>query len=286
MAGKKLKVFSADDAGDAYTPTVKTLKGGNAKADAPPEKKPEKMKREKKAEKPAKREAKKPGVQTGKAKPKKAVTKKSPEEKAAVPKFEKPAVPKSEKAPAAKPAMKPSARGEKSPDPSKLKDVARDLIQAKEEPEQADNVIQLVGFNLGNEEFCISIQKVREINRMTDITRVPKTPPFVLGVINLRGKVIPVVNMRARFAFSEQSAGKDSRIIVLELHDRIIGMLVDSVTEVIRLPAGSVEPPPNVASAVETDYIIGVGKLEQRLLILLDIDKVFNTVQIESYVDA
>ncbi|HBG46135.1 MAG TPA: chemotaxis protein CheW [Deltaproteobacteria bacterium] len=135
-------------------------------------------------------------------------------------------------------------------------------------------VLQLVTFRLGNEEFSLDILRVQEIIRHMEITRVPKAPDFVEGVINLRGKVIPVLELRKRFGLGSNERTNETRIIVVEVDDKTVGLKVDAVSEVLRLPADRVEPPPAIATGVDSDYIKGVGKLDGRLLILLDVEKV------------
>lgn len=139
-----------------------------------------------------------------------------------------------------------------------------------------DELLQLVSFKIGDEEFGVDILKVQEINRMLDITRVPNAPPYVVGVINLRGKVIPVVELRQRFGMDSKVHDKNTRIIVMELSGKIIGFVVDAVSEVLRIPRSVTEPPPSIAASGNADYITAVGKLEDRLLTLLDLDKVLN----------
>jgi purine-binding chemotaxis protein CheW len=117
---------------------------------------------------------------------------------------------------------------------------------------------------------------VQEIIRMMDITKVPRAPDFVEGVINLRGKVIPIIDLRKRFGLSTRDHDKHTRIIVIEINNMIVGFVVDSVSEVLRIPASTVEPPPPVVSGLESEYISGVGKLEDRLLILLDLNKLLS----------
>ncbi len=136
------------------------------------------------------------------------------------------------------------------------------------------DVLQLVTFRLGNEEFSVDILKVQEIIRLMELTRVPKAPEFIEGVINLRGKVIPVMDLRKRFSMPEAEDTSEARIIVVELESTTVGFRVDGVSEVLRLPADTVEPPPTMVSGVETEYIKGVGKLDDRLIILLDVEKV------------
>ena len=133
--------------------------------------------------------------------------------------------------------------------------------------------LQLVSFTLGDEEYAVDILKVREIIRVPNITRVPHAPSFVEGVINLRGKVIPVIDLRKRFGLETGSHTKGTRIVVLEL-ERLIGMIVDGVSQVLRLSADNVEPPPPIVSGISAEYLKGVGKIDERLLILLDVEKI------------
>jgi len=133
-------------------------------------------------------------------------------------------------------------------------------------------VLQLVSFNIGNEEYAVDILKVQEINRMVEITSIPNAPYYVEGVINLRGKVIPVVNLRKKFGFGSKEMDAHSRIIVVDV-GKTIGLVVDSVSEVLRLSSDTVEPSPLMTAENGSEYIKGVGKLSDRLLILLDIEK-------------
>ncbi|MBG0776442.1 MAG: chemotaxis protein CheW [Desulfovibrionaceae bacterium] len=135
---------------------------------------------------------------------------------------------------------------------------------------------QLVTFSIGDEEFGVDILKVQEIIRTMEITKVPRAPEFVEGVINLRGKVIPIIDLRMRFGLTTREHDKHTRIIVIEINNMIVGFVVDSVSEVLRIPASTIEPPPPVVSGLESEYISGVGKLEDRLLILLDLDRLLS----------
>ncbi|NUN71417.1 MAG: purine-binding chemotaxis protein CheW [Bacteroidetes bacterium] len=137
-----------------------------------------------------------------------------------------------------------------------------------------DELLQLVRFNIGEEEFGVDILKVQEINRMLDVTQVPNAPGYIDGVINLRGKVIPIVNLRERFHMPRKERDKDTRIIIVELSGRTVGFLVDGVNEVLRIPKSVTEPPPSITSDAQTEYITGVGKLDDQLLLLLDLEKV------------
>ena len=136
-------------------------------------------------------------------------------------------------------------------------------------------LLQLVSFEVGDEEYAVSILSVQEINRMMQITRVPQSPDCVEGVINLRGKIIPVIDLRKRFNLAELENSDDVRIIVVEVANRVIGFTVDSVNEVLRINSNIVEPPPAMVCGLDTEYVQGVGKLDDRLLILLNLEKLF-----------
>ena len=138
---------------------------------------------------------------------------------------------------------------------------------------KAESAIQqLVTFRLGDEEYGVDILKVHEIDRMMDITEVPNAPPSIEGVINLRGKVIPVINLRKKFNLPDREADGRTKIVVVDIGTSA-GMIVDSVSEVLRISSDIVEPPPPMTAGVSSEYIRGVGKLKDRLLILLDIEK-------------
>lgn len=138
-------------------------------------------------------------------------------------------------------------------------------------------ILQLVTFKLGTEEFGVDILKVQEINKMMNITKIPNAPAFIEGVINLRGKIIPIVDLRKRLGFREKPYDKSTRIIVVELEGLVLGFIVDSVSEVLRIPANTIEPPPSMVAGIESEYIEGVGKLDDRLLILLELKKIFSS---------
>jgi len=139
--------------------------------------------------------------------------------------------------------------------------------------------LQLVGFKVSNEEFGISIMKVQEIIRIQEITKVPQMPDFIEGIINLRGNVIPIIDLRKRFGLPRADKNNDTRIVVVSVLSRVMGIIVDSVSEVIRLSEEQIEPPPPfISSNVAADFIKGVGKLgSKRLLLYLDIDKMLSS---------
>jgi purine-binding chemotaxis protein CheW len=140
-----------------------------------------------------------------------------------------------------------------------------------------EDILQLVSFNIGEEEFGVDILKVQEIIRLVEITKVPNAPHFVEGVINLRGKVIPVIDLRKRLGLISIASSSESRIVVVEIDNKIIGFLVDCVNEVLRISRNITEPPPSIIAGINSDYITAIGKLEDRILILLDLERILDT---------
>ncbi|MDR3600717.1 MAG: chemotaxis protein CheW [Desulfosporosinus sp.] len=137
---------------------------------------------------------------------------------------------------------------------------------------------QLVTFCLGSEEFGVDIMRVQEIIRIPPITRVPKAPIYVEGVINLRGNVIPVISLRTRFGMPRVEETDLSRIIVLQVQTKVFGIGVDAVTEVLRIDSDGIEPPPPIALGMDSQFIRGVGKIGERLLIILELDQIMGGV--------
>jgi purine-binding chemotaxis protein CheW len=142
--------------------------------------------------------------------------------------------------------------------------------------ESHGELIQLVSFNLDKEEYGVEVLKVREIIRMPVVTRVPNTPHYVEGVINLRGKVIPIISMRKKFGLMDAESDKQTRIIVMEVDGELKGFIVDAVSEVIRISSSEIQPSPAVvASGIDQECIAGVINQSERLLVLLDLEKMF-----------
>lgn len=141
------------------------------------------------------------------------------------------------------------------------------------------NERQLVVFELAKETYGVDISRVQEIIRFQEITKVPKVPDFIEGVINLRGNVIPVIDLRKRFDFEEIEKTNASRIIVVEVDQYTVGMVVDAVSEVVRVNETSIEPPSNIIADIDTDYLSGVCKFEDKLIILLELSKVLSASQ-------
>jgi purine-binding chemotaxis protein CheW len=136
--------------------------------------------------------------------------------------------------------------------------------------------LQVVTFALGSEEYGVDIAQVQEINRMVTITHVPRAPQFMEGVINLRGQLIPIIDLRTRFGMDRSERTKNTRIVVTEIGSKRVGMVVDSVSEVLRIPVESIEDAPDLVAGVDTEYIRGVGKMGDRLIIMLDLTRVIS----------
>jgi purine-binding chemotaxis protein CheW len=141
---------------------------------------------------------------------------------------------------------------------------------------EVHGTMQLVSFTLAKELYGIEITKVREIILITDITRIPETPDFLKGLINLRSMVIPVIDLRVRFGLPEGEVTDESRIMVIQACGKTIGIMVDAVSEVLRVKQDQISPPPPTVAGLGRDYLSGLVKLDEKLLILLDIDKIFN----------
>ncbi|MBF0506822.1 MAG: chemotaxis protein CheW [Nitrospirae bacterium] len=141
------------------------------------------------------------------------------------------------------------------------------------------DLLQLVTFGLGGEEYAVDILKVQEINRMKEITKVPNAPSCVEGVINLRGKVMPVIDLRKKFGLESKENDAQSRIMIMDVQGITMGLVVDGVSEVLRIPSDIVDPTPPMASEAGAEFIMGIAKLEERLIILLDMDRLIGKAE-------
>ena len=146
----------------------------------------------------------------------------------------------------------------------------------------AGQTLHMVGFTVGSEEFCVDILKVQEIIRMVPITAMPNAPDYVEGVINLRGKVIPIIDFRKRFHIFDAASLEEQnrRIVVVSIGSATIGLVVDQVSQVLKLNADQISPTPAVAKGYDADAIIGVGRIGEKLLIILDLEKVFSDAEL------
>lgn len=136
-----------------------------------------------------------------------------------------------------------------------------------------DDLLQFVICLIGSEEFAVDVLSVQEINRIVEVTRVPKTPSYVEGVINLRGRIIPVLDLRKLFGLSGAQQTTQTRIVVVSVQSRLVGLIVDSVEEVLRVPRSAIEPPPSVGTMAGAEFTQGVGRIDDRLLILVDLNR-------------
>ncbi|ABO50951.1 CheW protein [Desulforamulus reducens MI-1] len=139
---------------------------------------------------------------------------------------------------------------------------------------QSNQEEQIVVFQLMEQVYGVDINSVYEIIRMESITKIPRAPQFVEGVINLRGRIIPVIDLGNRFGLGQNERTQNSRIIIVEVSGQTIGIIVDSVQEVLRIPVNSIEPPPPVVNGIDAAYIRGIAILEERLIILLDQNRI------------
>ncbi|MFT5590668.1 MAG: purine-binding chemotaxis protein CheW [Bradyrhizobium sp.] len=136
---------------------------------------------------------------------------------------------------------------------------------------------EFLAFTLGKEEYGIDILKVQEIRGYEAVTRIANAPEFVKGVVNLRGIIVPIVDMRIKFNLGEPTYDQFTVVIILNISGRVMGMVVDSVSDVITLSAEQIKPAPEMGTAFNTDYLIGLGTLDERMLILIDIDKLMSS---------
>ncbi len=150
-------------------------------------------------------------------------------------------------------------------------------VERKSDKSQADAELnQLISFEVGEEEYGLEILRVKEVIRIREITRLPKAPHFVRGIINLRGDIIPIIDLRDRFGLEERAYSTMTRVIVVDVEGRLVGMVVDAASQVVRIPSDQIDPPPPIVGGLSAEYIKGVGKLEERLVILLNIDRILS----------
>jgi len=142
--------------------------------------------------------------------------------------------------------------------------------------------LQIVGFRIGNETYGVRIGAVREIVRVPEITNVPSAPKLVEGVINLRGKIIPVIDLRKRFGQGNIQSDKKNRILVVELENKLIGLIVSAASEVLKIAPSEIAAPGSLFADGESSYVTGVGKLKGRLVILLDVSKLLQCPELKS----
>jgi len=140
-----------------------------------------------------------------------------------------------------------------------------------------DGVLEALAFKLGNEEYGIKILKVQEIRGYESVTRIASAAEHVKGVVNLRGTIVPIVDMRIKFKLGEPTYNQFTVVIILNIQDRVVGMVVDSVSDVITLTADQIKPAPDMGTSLNTDYVVGLGTVDERMIILVDIDRLMSS---------
>ena len=155
--------------------------------------------------------------------------------------------------------------------------------RTKERPERVmQEAAQYVTFVIANESYGVPVLKVQEIIGMTDIVPVPNSEEFIKGVINLRGSVVPVVDMRKRFRLEEREYDMFTVIIIVEVKGLLVGMIVDSVSDVADIPSGDIQQTPHLTSKIDREFISGIGHINEKLTIILDIDRIFSAEEIRT----
>jgi len=147
-------------------------------------------------------------------------------------------------------------------------------------PGTASESLEFLAFYLGDEEYGVDIQKVNELRRYEKVTKIANAPDFIKGVINLRGTIVPIIDMRIRFNLGVPSYNDFTVVVILNVHNRVVGVVVDSVSDVVTLSCDQIKSPPKMDSAIDSDYLIGLGMLDERILILADIDKLMSSSDI------
>jgi len=150
------------------------------------------------------------------------------------------------------------------------------MPEIEELKKESTELLQLVSFMISNEEFGVSILFVQEINRMLQITKVPNAPNFVDGVVNLRGRVIPVIDLRTKLGIERKEHDKNTRIVVVEVGGKNAGFIVDAVKEVLRIPESITEAPPEIVTGINSEFITAVAKLDDRLITIIDLEKILS----------
>ncbi|SIO40400.1 purine-binding chemotaxis protein CheW [Singulisphaera sp. GP187] len=158
-----------------------------------------------------------------------------------------------------------------------MSSATRPTSSADRDSQRPDQTVsQLIGFRLDGEDYAIAIRTIQEIILMKPITRLPRAPDSIEGLINLRGTVIPIVSLRKRFGLLTREFDDETRTVVVNSHGKTVGLIVDEVTQVMKVTADQIQPVPIAVTAIARRYISGLARLEDRLLIILDIDKLFD----------
>lgn len=177
-------------------------------------------------------------------------------------------------------AVSPADPSPATPEPSHAAARAHNISffasPVREERKAAEATEHLATFFLSREEYGVDVRLVQEIIRVSEITPVPRAPESIKGVINLRGRIIPVVDLKKKLGLGDVDPGRRARIVVVKLRDRLVGLLVDAASQVLKVPVSSIDPAPDAVVEIDADYIRGVAKLPDRLIILMDLQKILS----------
>ena len=154
-----------------------------------------------------------------------------------------------------------------------MAEIEQQPVENNENKVDVENSINLVTFKLGNNEYAIDIMQAKEIIKMEKITLIPNAPDYVEGVINLRGNIIPIVDLKKRFNLDENEEEKNTGIIIVKIDDVDMGIIIDAISKVVSIATSNIQPPPPMLSGIGQKYIKGVAKLEDKLLVVLDLEK-------------
>ena len=176
------------------------------------------------------------------------------------------------------PALPAEARGAAEPEPvhaaARSHNISFFASPVREERKAAEATEHLATFFLAREEYGVEVKLVQEIIRVSEITPVPRAPDSIKGVINLRGRIIPVIDLKRKLGLGDVDLGRRARIVVVRLRERLVGLLVDAASQVLKVPVSSIDPAPEAVVEIDADYIRGVAKLPDRLIILMDLQKI------------
>jgi purine-binding chemotaxis protein CheW len=153
-------------------------------------------------------------------------------------------------------------------------DVASEHQAEGEKPNMEEESINLMGFKLSNEEYAVDIMQLKEITPVFELTAIPRAPEYILGILSLRGSIIPIFDLKKRIGLPETAVTEKSRIIVIKTQEDEVGILVDSITSAANIPLRSIEPPPPVIKGVQAEYISGVGRVDDRTIIIMNIEEI------------
>jgi purine-binding chemotaxis protein CheW len=183
------------------------------------------------------------------------------------------AAPAAEAAPPPSPAPGPGREAPAGPEAAGAHSLSFFAAPVREQRRAAEATEHLATFFLEREEYGVDVRQVQEIRRVTEITSVPRAPDFIRGVINLRGRILPVMDLKRKLQLGKVEAGRAARIVVVRLKERLLGLLVDGASQVLKVEVSRIEPPPEEVVEKGGDYIRGVAKLEDRLIILVDLER-------------